>query len=232
MERLDTSRSKEYGPLVIWANDLFELFSELKDCKDLEFVVDDVRYDSIEEFIQESRGRKPAEVKIKVRDPYLTIDLYPRWAKLYVSSSQLVASGLFLKIDAILSRCERKPRFFFTWSWPVVSSWVIPNLFYLAPLKPFTYLQVWAFALTFAWMLFVGYIHLRKFSTVHPARQEDRPSFIKRNTDGIVIAVISAILGAVGGAVATKVADRMWPNSPNIAVERDASPQRGSRPSP
>ena len=86
MERLDTSRSKEYGPLVIWANDLVELFSVLKDCKDLEFVVDDVKYDSIDEFIQENRGRKPSEVKIKVREPYLTIDLYPRWAKLYVSS--------------------------------------------------------------------------------------------------------------------------------------------------
>ena len=146
--------------------------------------------------------------------------------------SQLVASGLFLKIDAILSRCERKPRFFFTWSCPVGSSWVIPNLFYLAPLKPFAYLQVWAFALTFAWMFFVGYIHLWKFSTVHPARQEDRPSFIKRNTDGIVVAVISAILGGVGVAAVTKVADRMWPNSHNITVEKDASPQSGSRLSP
>ena len=232
MERLDSSRSKEYGPLVIWANDLVELFSELKDCKDLEFVADDVKFDSIEEFIQECRGRKLSEVKIKVREPYLTSDLYPSWAKLYVSSSQLLASGLFLKVDSILSRCERKPRFFFSWAWPACSAWVIPNLFYLTPLKPLAHLQVWAFVLTFAWMFFVGYIHLWKFSTVYPVRQEDRPGFIKRNRDGIVIAVISALLGAVMGAAATKLADRIWPNSPNIAVERDASPQSGSRPSP
>lgn len=232
MEKLDTSRSKEYGPLVIWANDLVELFSELKDCKYLKFVADDVKFDSIEEFILECSGRKPSEVKIEVREPYLTIDLYPRWARLYVSSRQLLASGLFLKVDSILSRCERKPRFFFSWAWLVGSAWVIPNLFYLTPFKPFAQLQVWAVVLIFAWMLFVAYIHLWKHSTVHPVRREDRPGFIKRNRDGIVVAVISALLGAVMGAAATRLADRIWPNSPNIAVERDASPQSGSRPSP
>lgn len=232
MEKLDTSRSKDFGPLVIWANDLFDLFFELKDCKDFELIADDVKFDSIEEFIQESRGRKPSVVKIKVRDPYLTIELYPRWARLYVSSSQLLASGLFLRVDAVLSRCERKPRFFFSFAWPVGSAWIIPNLFYLLPFKPYAYLQIWILVLTLIWMFFVGYIHIWKFSSIHPARIEDRPGFIKRNTDGIVIAVIAAFLGAVGGVAATKVADRIWPNSPNIAVERDASPQSGLRLSP
>jgi hypothetical protein len=232
MEKLDTSRSKDYGPLVIWANDLFDLLSELKDCKDFELIADDVKFDSIEEFIQESRGRKPSVVKIKVREPYLTIEFYPRWARLYVSSSQLLASGLFLKVDLILARCERKPRFLYSFAWPVVGAWTIPNLFYLSPLKPFAYMQIWISVLIFAWVFFVGFIHLWKFSSVHPVRQEDRPGFIKRNTDSIVIAVISALLGAVGGAAATKMADRIWPSSPNIMVERDASPQSGSRPSP
>lgn len=231
MEKLDTSRSKNYGPLVIWANDLFDLLSELKDCKDFKLIADDVKFDSIEEFIQESRGRKPSVVKIEVREPYLTIELYPSWARLYVSSSQLLASGLFLKVDSILSRCERKPRFFFSYIWAVGSSLIIPRLFYLSPLKPFAHLQICVFVLSFTWMFYLLYIRLWKFSSVLPVRQEYRPSFIKRNKDGIVIAVISALLGAVGGAAATKVADRIWPNSPSIMVERAASPQSGSRPS-
>lgn len=232
MEKLDTPRSKNYGPLVVWANDLFDVVSELKACESFELIADNVKFDSVEEFIQERRGRNPSVVQIKARNPYLTIDLYPRWARLYVSSSQVLASGLFLKINSILSRCERKPRFFFSFTWPVGSAWILPNLFYLPSLKPYAYLHIWISVLTLTWMFFVGYIHIRKFSSIHPARREDRPGFIKRNTDGIVIAVISGLLGAVGGAVATKVADRIWPNNPNIAAERAASPQSGSRPSP
>lgn len=56
MEKLDTSRSKDYGPFVVWANDFFDLLSELKDCKDFKLIADDVKFDSIEEFIQESRA--------------------------------------------------------------------------------------------------------------------------------------------------------------------------------
>ena len=229
MKKLDKSRSKDYGPLVIWANDLIELFSELASHDGFSFVVDDVKFDSVEEFITESRGRRPSVVKIKVNDPYMTIDLDLFSARLYVSSSQLLASGLFLRIDSILSRCERKPRFFFSTWWPIASVWTLPNIFYLPFLKSFEYLQILASVLTLAWLLVAGYINLRKHSSVIPAHQEDMPSFFKRNSDGIVIAVISALLGAVGGAAATKVSDHIWPSSSNAPVLKDASPQSTPR---
>lgn len=222
MEKLDKPQSKDYGPLVMWAGDLVELFSELKDCTNIEFVADDVKFKSVEEFVKESRGRNPSEVKITACSPYLTVALYPRSARLYVSSSQLLPSGLFLKIDSILSRCERKPKFFYRYAWVIGSSWVLPNVFYLPPLKPYSYLSLWAIGLTFSWAIYVTFVHLWRFSTVQPIHREERPGFVRRNIDAIVIAVISALLGAVIGAAATKVADRVWPNSPNTAVVRDA----------
>lgn len=231
MERLDKPQSKDYGPLVIWAADLTELFSELKNCSNVELIADNVKFDSVEEFIKESRGRNPTNVEITARDPYLTVELYQRWARLYVSSSELVPSGLFLKIDSILSRCERKPKFFYRYLWVLISTWVFPNIFYLPPLKPYGYLGYWVTALTFSWHIYVGFIHLWRFSTVRPMHREDRPSFFRRNMDAIVIAVISALLGAIGGAAATKFADKVWPSSPNPAVERDA-PQAAQPPAP
>ena len=206
MERLDKPRSKEYSPLVIWAADLAEIFSELKNCSNIEFIVDDVKFDSVEEFIKESRGGNPTEVKITARDPYIYVELYQRWAHLYVSSSELVPSGLFLKIDVILSRCERKPKFFYRYFWVLGSTWVLPNIFYFLPLKSYDHLGLWVAMLTFSWLIYVGFIHLWRFSIVRPIHREDRLSFFRRNIDVIVIAVISAILGAVGGAAATKVA--------------------------
>lgn len=227
MKKLDKSRSKVYGPIVVWADDLFDLFSELKDFSDFELVADDIKFDSIEEFIQESRGNKPSELKIKVRDPYLTIELDSHSARLYVASSQLLASGLFLKIDSILSKCERRPRFIFSSAWSFGGALIAPNIFYLEPFKQYSSLQVFAFAFAFSWMLLVGYIRLRHFSTVVPLRKDARPGFIKRNADGIVIATISALLGAVGGAVAAKIADRIWSPSSKVEIERQ-SPDPGS----
>lgn len=151
--------------------------------------------------------------------------LYPRWAHVYVSSSQLVASGLFLKIDSILSRCERKPRFLFSFWWAIIGVWASSSLLYLEPFKPYAYLQIWTQMLTLSWVILVIYIHICRFSSVYPKRKEDRPSFFKRNADSIVIAVVSALLGAVGA----KVLDRVWPNTPNTTVERDASPQSSLR---
>jgi hypothetical protein len=223
MEKLDKSLSKKYAPLVIWANDLFDIFSELKDCKKIEFIADDTKFDSIEEFIQVNRGQKPSVVKITTHEPYLTIDLYPHSAQLYVSSSQLIPSGLFLKVDSILSRCERKPHFFFSSNWPAGSAVIIPSLFYLPLFKPIAYLQIWTYILLFIWMFFIMYLHLWKFSTVHAVYQEDRPSFLKRNADTIVIAVISALIGAIFGAAATKLADRIWPNNTNITTDNNTS---------
>lgn len=226
MEKLDKPLTKDYSPLVMWASDLEDLYDVLRNCSNIELVVDDMKFESVDEFVKVRKGRNPSVVKITASDPYITIELFNRWARLYVSSSQLLASGLFLKIDLILSRCERKPKFFYQYAWALGSTWVLPNIFYLPPLKPFNYLYFWTVGLTFSWLVFVAFIHLYRFSIIRPMHQEERPSFFQRNIDAIVIAVISALLGAVGGAATTKMADKVWP-SPYPAVERDASQSLG-----
>ncbi len=127
-----------------------------------------------------------------------------------------------LKINSILSRCERKPKFLFQYFWVNSSIWVLSISMWLPFLKPFSYLLVAVFCLILSWFIYVTYVHLWRFSIVQPIHREGRRSFISRNSDAIVIAVISALLGAVAGAAAIKVADRVWPNNPNSAVERDA----------
>lgn len=222
MEKLDKPLTKNYGPLVMWASDLAELLSELKDCNNIEFVADDVKFDTVDEFVRESRGHSPSEVKIGASNPYLSVTLDRITAKLYVSSSQLLASGLFLRIDSILSRCERKPKFIYGIWWVWFSSslvWII----FLPPLKPYSYLVVWFFGLYIPWLIYIAFLNIWRFSVIQPMHREERPSFIRRNLDGIVIAIISALLGAIGGVVATKMADRIWPNTLNAAIEKDTT---------
>jgi hypothetical protein len=213
MKKLDKSQSKEYGPLEIWAGDLTELFSELENCKNIEFTADDVSYDSIAEFLQETNGRNSTIVKISAREPYLTIELHKMWARFYISSSQLLASGLFHKIDAILSRCERKPKFFYK-AWCLwLSVMILPNIFFIPILMPYYYLKIYVIAFVIIWIIYGAYIHFLHFSTIHSIRKEDSPSFFRRNIDGIIIAVISAVLGALVGVITPKLFDKIWPNN-------------------
>lgn len=211
MEKLDKPLTKNYGPLVMWAGNLDDLLSVLKDCTDVVFVADDTKFDSIEEFVKESKGHNPSIVKISTRDPYLRLDLNPGWARIYVSSSKMLPSGLFHKIDAILSRCERKPRFFFQYVWPVGILALSPIIFDSLQLKLNGYL-VFA-GLIFSWAIYASFVQLWRFTIVQPFYREERPGFVRRNRDAIVIAIISALLGAVGGAVAIKVVDKVWPET-------------------
>ncbi|AZP13550.1 hypothetical protein [Undibacterium parvum] len=213
MEKLDKPQTKDYDPLVMWACDLEEIFSVLNNCTKIEFVADHVKFESVEEFVKASKGRNPKVVKIKTSEPYLTIDLYHRWAQLYVSSSELLASGLFHKIDSILSRCERKPKFFYRYGWVFGCSLILPNIFYLSQLKSYRYLSYWSGSLIILWLSYVAFIQLWRFSVIHPMYREARLNFFRRNKDSLVIALISAMVGAVGGVGATKIADRVWPST-------------------
>lgn len=224
MKKIDKPQDKEYGPIRLWLDELAALLSELEPCKDVTLIADDVKYESLEEFIRETKGRRPSFVRITASgDSYISIDLMPRWARLYVSSSSVHASGLLLKLDSILTRCEKRPRFLYRYSVIVGCAIVLPIVFWLPFLHEYDFLGRLVSAVTFAWLLFNAYLQLWRLSIVYPMRREERPSFIKRNFDTIVVVVISALLGAILGVATTKLFDRILPSSPNQSVHTDAS---------
>jgi len=213
MKKIDKHRAKDYAPLILWAEDLSDLLTVLTDCEDPKIVADDVEYDSLEEFLKDVKGRRPLYFALKTSKPYVSVELNPRWARLYASSSQTIASGVFLKLDSILSRCERKPRILLKYG-VVMTAWIAsPLLVWFPPLKPLAYLEPWLMAVVIPWGLYASYVHIWKFSLIRPIFHHESPSFFKRNFDGIVIALISAFVGAILGAAALKFSDRMWPTS-------------------
>ena len=220
MEKLEKDISKNYQPLVMWVTDLAELMDLFIESNNVRFVADDVKYESIEEFVKESRGRKPSSVKIKGSNPYITLDFDSSSAHLYISPDSLAGSGLFHKVDSILSRCERKPRFLyrFLWAWAISAAYL---LFYLPPFNQYFYLKDWVWAITFPWWCYVFYLNLFRHSVVMPIHKEERLSFFRRNIDGVIIAVIAAIVGVIG----TKVEDRVWPRTPIPVNEKAGAHQ-------
>lgn len=225
MKRLSKHQTKEFGPLRLGAADLEDLFIALSDAGKIDFIADDVQYDSLSEFVAESKGRVAREVSIKANNPYLTIELRPRGAKLYVSTDDLAATGLYTKLVSIFHRCERRPRFFYSVWWAYGSMSALQGLFLIPRLKPYAYAATWLTAANIGWILWVMYIHTWKFSIVQPPTTTDFRTFWQRNADSVMVALISALIGAVGGVAATKAADRWWPSGATPVV---ASPAAGA----
>lgn len=221
MEKLDSSLSKNYGPLVIWADDLADVFAELQQHgQRCEFVADNVRYDSVEEFIQECRGRKSSEVSLSCREPYVSIDLASWRASISTRSRKLLAAGLYHRIDAILSRCERKPRFLFR-----VREAFVGLLAFLVFDKITGHSITWLDflgAVVWLWNLIAMFYVFFRSACIYPVYKRDRPNFIKRTAEPILVAV----LAAVASAVATQAVNRFWPNDRHTAVETGAPPPK------
>ena len=228
MKRLGTHQTKEFGPLRLGTADLDDLVIALSDAGKIEFIADDVQYDSVSEFVAESRGRAPRVVKIEAANPYLSIELYPRSARLYVSTDDLAATGLFTKLVAILHRCERWPRFLYSMWWANGSVWALQALFLIPGLKPSFNVVAWLTAAGVVWILWALYFRLWKFSFVQSLAATESRTFWQRNADSVMVALIAALIGAVGGVAATKAAERWWPSgvTPVVASPTPAPPER------
>lgn len=224
MKRLDTHQTKDFGPLRMVAADLAEVIDTLSSCKEAVFIADDIQYASVAEFVTESKGRTPKIIRFSAREPYSTIELYPRWARLYVATDDLIASGLFFKLVAIISRCERKPRVIYSYWWTFASMWLIQLVFMLPLLKTRDYVVPWLMGANAIWIAWVVYVNLYKFSLVQPLATADPRTFWQRNSDNVVVAIFSALLGAIGGVAATKATDRLWPPASASSPSPTAAP--------
>src|ERR1700738_1770777 len=88
MEKVDAPPFKGYRPLVVWADNFTEIISELGElCSDIELIADNVKYESVEEFASELKGRRPRNLKVRAKAPYSELELDPHSARFFISSS-------------------------------------------------------------------------------------------------------------------------------------------------
>lgn len=231
MKKLGSPQTKDFGPLKLTAFDLAEILRLLASSSEpgsnkVELIADDVQYDSAEEFVSESHGRIPKVVRIKSSDPYATIDLHPAFARLYVSKDDVASVGLFAKLESVLRAGERQPKVLYSGWWIVLSLWVLQGLSYIPVLKAYAGAINVAFLLNSAWIVWAIYIHLRRFSLVQPVMASDPRTFWQRNSDNILIALISGLIGAVAGVAATKTADHFWRSESTPATPASAPAQK------
>ncbi|MBD9400834.1 hypothetical protein [Comamonas sp. CMM02] len=227
MKRLEASQSRQFSPLVLRLDGLREILTVLAPAEGVKIVADGMEYESVDELAGHLFGKSPRELKVTGSSPYLTVELSPFSARLYAGSDDLVSSGMFARIAAVLSAAERSPRALYKNSWVFLLMVGLQVLSIVPALKSMQQGFIGLFGLTIAWYLWINFIHLRKHGLLLTHEPKDGRSFYQRNADSIVVAVVSAILGAVLGAAATKLADRIIPTTQAATVlHTPATPHR------
>jgi hypothetical protein len=215
--------SMEYGPLVIWADDIEDIFQILSPCKTLSFVSENMEYNSIDEFVSDRKLRRPKSIKFYTEEPFVNVDIENRSAKVSVSrlsvaKNEIEAIGIFTKLCEICSRCERRPRFIYSKLLYVIIVAVagisirVDQEYITMALPVDFYMSTLLLASAIIIPMIISFSLLRS-SIIMPIYKIDKTTFFARNKDNIAVALGAAMIGAIFGAVATKAVDRVWPPS-------------------
>lgn len=204
MERLDKTQSHSFQPIQVQTKTIKDILIHLDGREGLDIVADDIRYESVQELIQDRMNTRVKKLSIKARNPYIALDLEPNSAWLYTSSSSPEATGLFVTIRSLIRKQEAKPRILYNYYWLVALAILVPNAFNLPVLSAYRFMSLFISPLFVAWMAWAAYVHINRYSDVYIDGGIARPGFCARNKDTIIVGIATAVIGAIAATILTK----------------------------
>lgn len=197
--------SKYLNPVKLYMDDIDEIVSKIQHiCSELEFSDKDYEYDSLEELIKHS-GDKLRELSIIGREPYISLDITKYNIGLYTAGESDEAVCLFYFFKDFLRNKSK-------WYWKFLKPFVWGNM--LIP-ATFIFLAAWfangissgvarvAFVvLSIIFLLFIlSILKYLEGSTIYLKKRYKVISFLERNRDNIVMAIITGIIFLIGTIV-------------------------------
>lgn len=212
----DKAFDRSYRPVVLWLDDLTELFETLKaDDEKAEITTEDYRFATIAEFKEHFGSQTQFQIEIGGVDPYVRIELTRLSVRVHVSPGPRSAQ-LFHDIDNILTRFKRKLAFSYTfwvmvpflmvvWGSKFVSSDVGGTISLLG--LPFS-----------CWFLWVGFVMLRRRAVIKLQRRSEARPFLERNKDQLWMLLIGAVLGIFVAFAGVVLKERVYPSAPTVTA--------------
>lgn len=201
MKKIIQSYGEHIAPVRVYLDDIQEIIGILRDsCEEVLIQTSNNQLDNVDELVS-LRKDMLHDLKIYGRRPYISIDMEPNQIWLFVSEDTPESRGLFEKVKVVLLKCTRP----FTWllhssflngiAWPLtilgaVLSWRMNS-------NLLTAFFAILFLLCVLWVVYGYYDRFNRYTVVVPRHRIDSPNFLKRNTDKIVLAIISALIGAL-----------------------------------
>lgn len=183
MEKINKSLEKEYLTSRIFLEDLEEIQNILKSSKGFKIKAEDFIFSNIDELKSKFSNKILQNVTISASEPFIIIQIKKQRIELYSDSDDLISTGMFYKIDSVISKTALKPDTLYSYR-----NILIIALSY-SFLKDMIDIGVYIFGAIpiICWNLWVGYIRMFKSGEVIVIRREDSKNFFSRNKDQIII---------------------------------------------
>jgi hypothetical protein len=115
--------SKEYYPVVVWLDDLQELYDILKkQGGEVDISNDDYKFESIEDATNHFGRRPQYSLTLSGSKPYSQVEFTRLWTRLYVSAGP-DSARTYYDLDEVLIRSQRRFPFLYNY-WLAVPIWL------------------------------------------------------------------------------------------------------------
>ncbi len=204
MKKKASSIRKEIRYVKVFREDIQESYEILRSASsDVEFEVDEYFLDAVAE-ISDLKKEKANSIAMKIHDPYVTLVMRRYSIEIYTSESDLISEGIVYRLMNTLSKHKM-----------VFLEW-LDNLpmYIISPFMLFGFLMgttfyktniglaitgLVVFSITVLFSLAILVSSSKEKVKIYLTNSKDRPSFLERNKDELVLMIIGVIIGAIIG---------------------------------
>jgi len=202
MQKLTKSLSEHLPPVKLFLDDLEQIVEILQEVsKKVKISTNDYAFEDLKELVNK-KYESINKLHISISDPYVSLDLESYGISLYIEKDEPISRGLFEKIKQILIQRKRP----FGW---LLTNWYLAGIFagISIPLliigiekniSSFIILGIIPFGCIAAiWTVYGLRNQSKSNSIIIPKYKNEAPSFIKRNSDKIILIIFSALAGGI-----------------------------------
>jgi hypothetical protein len=205
--RIDPKFHTKYGPIVLWWDDIEEIFEILQtNASSVELETAQYKFTTLS-VAKEHFGDTPQkDFKISASSPFCSFDK----DSLCIGSGQS-AAHIFYNIDKVLKKRERRPKWLHSWWLGVPAIGLgLPSLFLKIPEPYVTVLTGIQVVLSVLYARAI-YVTMKSPMIVHTKRRSEARGFFQRNKDQLLMYMITGVVGAVVGFGLSQAKDKYLP---------------------
>jgi len=198
MKKLDKPIEKEYHTVIIYYEELKKVAEILETINNGQFFIrtEDYEFNDIDEFKKRYINQNLNYLEIGIKNPYIKITFTKFRVRLYCVSDNEIDSGIFYKLDKILSPTTRKPKIIYSFSFSLFIGFVLIPLNLLIKNKVYSLFSVAFEILLFFWYGWILYLNLYKSSDIRVKSKNEVQKFFSKNRD-IFLVMFSVLLTSI-----------------------------------
>ncbi len=196
-------------PLIFFKDDLEEL-EHILNKENLAYSIESKEYifDNISELIKQSNEMKIVDIKIRINNPYIIINLFKNYTEIYASDiSDIQTSGIVYNVEALFKKSSRKPIFIYSYKYsiPIIILFILfTNQLININLNKWIVLGILIIEIfIWFWIIYGIFIKLKNVVKIIPYNRIEKKGFYEKNKDQIILGIGTSIFGAIAGGIIT-----------------------------